>query len=81
LNNITKFDKTNNGTWIIFLFNKIHAIMFDQGILMTEFLWKVKKVTTQLVQIKEHVLETKMLQIMFNALLESYKKFIQSTRG
>jgi hypothetical protein len=55
--------------------------MFDQGILMTEFLWKVKKVTTQLVQIKEHVLETKMLQIMFNALLESYKKFIQSTRG
>lgn len=45
--------------------------MFDEGIMMTEFVQKVKEITTQLVQVKEHVLETKMLQITFNVLHES----------
>lgn len=64
----------------MFLFNKLHAIMFDESIMMIEFVRKVKDITTQLVQIRAHVIETKMLQITFNALLESYERFIQSTR-
>jgi hypothetical protein len=35
----------------MFFFNKLHAIMFDEGILMTGFVWKVKKITTKLMQI------------------------------
>jgi hypothetical protein len=64
----------------MFLFNKLHAIMFDEGIMMTKFVWKVKEITAPLVQIREHVLETKMLQITFNALPKSYERFIQSTK-
>ncbi len=80
LDNIAKFGKTNNGAWIMFLFNKLRAIMFDEGIMMTILVRKLKEITTQLVQIREHVLETKMLQITFNGLPESYERFIQSTK-
>ncbi len=54
--------------------------MFDEGIMMTILVRKLKEITTQLVQIREHVLETKMLQITFNGLPESYERFIQSTK-
>jgi hypothetical protein len=33
--------------------------MFYESILMTGFVWKVKKITTKLVQIREHVLAQK----------------------
>jgi hypothetical protein len=45
----------------LFPFDKLHAIVLDENILMIKFVGKVKEITTKLVQIGGHVLETKMV--------------------
>jgi hypothetical protein len=45
----------------LFPLNKLHAIALDETTMMIKFVGKIKEITTKLVQIGGHVLETRMV--------------------
>jgi hypothetical protein len=61
----------------MYLSSKLHAITLEEGILMSKLIHKIKEVTSQMAGLGEHLDDTWIVPLMFNALPSSHKGFIQ----
>ncbi len=68
--------KTHNVAQTLYLTNKLHSMRMEEGIWVSNFMHMVKETTTNLALAKTFIDEIKVVDVVMNALTQSYESFI-----